>query len=521
MSPDRGSMEPVGAVLARSLSRAGNRVALRAHGEVRTHAQLLENATRFANALAGSGMRPGDHVALMVADRVEAVEAYVGALIGGFPAVHVNDRLAPAEVAAILADADARTIVYTGEVAAKLDGLAVVDESPLVVAIGERAAAGHESWSGLLERASAQRSDVERTPDDLVIIGYTSGTTGQPKGVMHSQQTILRAIRHMPVHFDMRPGSRCAFTGTLAFVAGIWGVLLPHLYLGGELSFMGGLPADEWFDRMIEEGSTFTYVPTPLTGAFVDQVRARPEVLDTLRVAMHSGSAIPASALRPVIDAVGGRFIESFGLTETGAPVTRTQDIDWTKECAADDVFASTGRPVHIADVTIVGPDRQVLPTGETGEITIRSDTQFVGYYKRPELTAEAVVDGRLHTGDIGRLDAAGYLYVTDRKKDMIVSGGMNVFPAEVEAALADLPGLAEIAVFGVPDERWGETVVAVVVAGASGLDAAALIEGSRQRIASYKKPTQVRFVDSLPRTASLKVDKPALRRAWAAGELS
>jgi fatty-acyl-CoA synthase len=176
---------------------------------------------------------------------------------------------------------------------------------------------------------------------------------------------------------------------------------------------------------------------------------------------------------------------------------------------------------VHIADVTIVGPDRQVLPTGETGEITIRSDTQFVGYYKRPELTAEAVVDGRLHTGDIGRLDAAGYLYVTDRKKDMIVSGGMNVFPAEVEAALADLPGLAEIAVFGVPDERWGETVVAVVVAGASGLDAAALIEGSRQRIASYKKPTQVRFVDSLPRTASLKVDKPALRRAWAAGELS
>ena len=125
------------------------------------------------------------------------------------------------------------------------------------------------------------------------------------------------------------------------------------------------------------------------------------------------------------------------------------------------------------------------------------------------------VVDGRLRTGDIGRLDEAGYLYVTDRAKDMIVSGGMNVFPAEVEAALADVPGLVELAVFGVPHERWGETVVAVAVASDPGLDEAALIAAVRDRIASYKKPTQVRFVDELPRTASLKIDKPALRRQW------
>jgi fatty-acyl-CoA synthase len=162
-----------------------------------------------------------------------------------------------------------------------------------------------------------------------------------------------------------------------------------------------------------------------------------------------------------------------------------------------------------------------VQPAGETGEITVRSDTQFVGYYKQPELTAEAVVDGRLHTGDIGRLDDAGYLYVTDRKKDMIVSGGMNVFPAEVEAALAGVPGLAELAVFGVPDERWGETVVAVAVASDPAFDEAALIRAARDRIASYKKPTQVRFVTELPRTASLKIDKPTLRRLWAADELS
>jgi fatty-acyl-CoA synthase len=230
---------------------------------------------------------------------------------------------------------------------------------------------------------------------------------------------------------------------------------------------------------------------------------------------VHSGSKLPAPTVRALVEVIGARFVESYGMTETGAPVTTTEAIDWSPACEADDVYASTGRPMHLADVTIVGADGQPLPIGETGEITVESETQFLGYYKRPELTAEMVVDGRMRTGDIGRLDRAGYLYVTDRAKDMIVSGGMNVFPAEVEAAMADVPGLVEFAVFGVPHERWGETVVAVAVSSDPNLDEAAVIAAARDRIASYKKPTQVRFVDRLPRTASLKIDKPALREQW------
>jgi acyl-CoA synthetase (AMP-forming)/AMP-acid ligase II len=509
--------DTVGAVLAASIGRAGDRVALRARGEVRTHRELLENASRFANALAGRGLRPGEHVALMVSDRVQAVEAYVGCLLGGFPAVHVNDRLARGEVEAILADADARAFAYTGEVAATVAELDALADTTTVVALGERANGHHLAWPELLEAASARTPLVARAAEDLTIIGYTSGTTGQPKGVMHTQRSMVRILRHMPVHFDARPRSRCAFTGTLSFVAGIWGVLLPHLYLGGEVSFMAGLPPDEWFDRMVAEGSNFTYIPTPLAEEFVRQVRRRPEVLDTLHAAVHSGSKMPARTVRSVVGAIGTRFSESYGMTETGAPVTATVALDWSGASAADDVYESAGRPTHLADITIVGPDGEALPTGETGEISVRSETQFLGYYKRPELTAEAVVEGRLRTGDVGRVDAAGYLYVTDRAKDMIVSGGMNVFPAEVEAALADVPGLAEVAVFGVPHERWGETVVAVAVASNPSVDEAAVIAAARDRIASYKKPTQVRFVDALPRTASLKIDKPALRRRWIA----
>jgi acyl-CoA synthetase (AMP-forming)/AMP-acid ligase II len=510
------SAETVGSVLAAALERGDDSVALRAHGEVRTHREVLDHASQFAHALSGRGLSPGDRVALMVGDRVEAVEAYVGCLLGGFPAVHVNDRLVGNEIRAILADADARAFVYTGEVASKIADLDAVAATEVVVALGERAEGRHNAWVDLLAPASAQPPVVQRAFDDLAIIGYTSGTTGQPKGVMHTQQTLLRILRHMPVHFDIRPRSRCAFTGTLSFVAGIWGVVLPHLYLGGEVSFMAGLAPDAWFDRMVEQGSNFTYVPTPLANAFVEQVRRRPRVLDTLRVAMHSGSKMPAATVRAVVDVIGSRFGEAYGMTESGAPVTRTESADWTPACRADDVFASTGRAVHLADLSIVDADGRELPAGETGEITVRSDTQFVGYYQRPDLTEQAFVDGRLRTGDIGRLDAAGYLYVTDRAKDMVVSGGMNVYPAEVEAALADVPGLAELAVFGVPDERWGEAVVAVAVASDPGLNEAAVIQAARERIASYKKPTRVRFVTSLPRTASLKIDKPALRRLWA-----
>ena len=514
-------IDTAGALLARSVARAGDRVALRAHGEVRTHRQLLENAARFANALGGLGLRPGDHVALMVADRVESVEAYLGCLIGGFPAVHINDRWAGPEVEAVLADADARAFLYTSEVGPKVAGLDAVAATDAVVAVGDRAAGRHREWVSLIAGASPLVPQVQRSPDDLTIVGYTSGTTGTPKGVMHTQASMLRILQHMPTHFDIRPRSRCAMTGTLSFVAGIWGVVLPHLYLGGEISFMAGLPADQWCARMIEEGSNFTYVPTPLAGAFAEELRRQPKVLDTLRVAMHSGSKMAPGTVRDVVDATRGRFATTYGMTETGSPVTRTEASDWLAGCPATDVYASSGRAAHIMDLTVIGPDGEALEPGETGEITVSSDTQFAGYYKRPDLTAQTVVDGRIRTGDIGRLDDAGYLYVTDRAKDMIVSGGMNVFPAEVEASLADLPGLAEIAVFGVPDARWGETVVAVAVRSDPSLDEAAIIAAARERIASYKKPTRVRFIDELPRTASLKVDKPELRRRWADEERS
>jgi fatty-acyl-CoA synthase len=485
-----------GMLLLSVARRIPGRVAVRAGGTERTYGDLFDNAARFAGALTAHGLRPGDRVALMMENRIEALECYLGCLLGGYTAVHVNDRLAAPEVQSIVDDAGVAAFVATSG----RSSIAVT--APLVL-------------EPLFDAAPISPRVVP--PSSPAIIGYTSGTTGAAKGVVITQEKLNRIILHMPVHDGLRPGSRCAFTGSFSFVAGIWGVMLPHLYLGGELSFMAGLPADEWVDRMIRERSNFTYVPSPLAPAFIEEVRRRPEVLRSLTGVLHSASAMRPDVMRELVSVIGDRFVETWGMTETGAPVTTTVPADWSDACEADDIYASAGRPANIAEVRVVAPDGTDLPAGSTGELLVSSETLFAGYFGRPEATAEALQDGWLHTGDLGRVDKAGYVYITDRLKDMIVTGGMNVYPAEVEQALARMPGVAEIAVFGAPDEHWGETVVAAIVrAPGYTFDERVVIEYSRRHLASYKKPTSVLFLESLPRNAALKVPKPRLRELYA-----
>ncbi|MER7273169.1 AMP-binding protein [Dactylosporangium sp. NPDC000244] len=481
-----------GMLLLSVARRIPGRVAVRAGGTERTYGDLFDNAARFAGALTAHGLSAGDRVALMTENRIEALECYLGCLLGGYTAVHVNDRLALPEVQSIVDDAGAAAFVaYGRSVTAPVVLEPVFDAAP----IGPRLV----------------------PPTAPAIIGYTSGTTGTPKGVVITQENLNRIILHMPVHDGLRPGSRCAFTGSFSFVAGIWGVMLPHLYLGGELSFMAGLPPAEWIDRMIRERSNFTYVPSPLAPAFIEEVRRRPEVLESLTGVLHSASAMRPDVMRELVAVIGDRFVETWGMTETGAPVTTTVPADWTTSCEADDIYASAGRPANIASVRVVDPSGAPLPPGEEGELLVQSETLFAGYYRRPDETAAALRDGWLHTGDIGRVDQAGYVYITDRLKDMIVTGGMNVYPAEVEQALSRMPGVAEVAVFGAPDERWGETVVAAVVrAPGHTFDDQLVIDWSRRHLASYKKPTAVMFLDALPRNAALKVPKPRLRELYA-----
>ena len=504
--------ETLGSILRNACERYGDRTALVGRDGSRTYRQLLDRGSRLANALAGLGLKPGDHVAALLEDTVTAFETYIGCALGGFPIVHVNDRLVSREVDYILDNSDARALVHTDGRTSIVDGLETKDSLAHIVTIGANRAQGAHDYEDLLANASDRAPIVERRPEDLAILGYTSGTTGFPKGAMVSNRAVVGCIKLIPYAYRLPMYGRCAFTGTLSFVSGIWGVILPHLYLGGTVNFLFPYTIESWVNHMIENRSTFTYAPTPLVMGFVQEATKRPEVLDHLQTVLHSASAISPAQSKALTDLIGDRYVEVWGMTETVGPLTGTTRADWRGAHLADDVYATVGRPLATASVRVVDRNGNDLPTGETGELVTRCDTMFSGYYKNPEKTAEVLRDGEYYTGDLGRLDAGGYVYVTDRAKDMIISGGMNIYPAEVENALLQVKGVSEVAVVGTADERWGETVVAVVVRNDETLTEAAVIENAKSLLASYKKPTRVVFVEALPRNAGMKVQKHILR---------
>jgi len=505
--------DTLGSILHKACLRYGDRVAIVGRDGSRTYSQLLDRGSRLANALRGLGLKPGDHVAALLEDTVTAFETYVGCALGGFPIVHVNDRLVAREVDYILGDSDAKVLVHTDGRSETVDALESRSNLRHVVTIGSNRPSGALDYEELLAKASSVTPDDQRSPEDLAILGYTSGTTGFPKGSMASHRAVVGCIRLIPFAYRLPMYGRCAFTGTLSFVSGIWGVILPHLYMGGTVHFLFPYTIDSWVDHMITHRSTFTYAPSPLVPGFVEVGSKRREVLTHLESVLHSASPLPPSHAAALVDLIGERYVEVWGMTETVAPLTGTSRSDWRGAHEADNIFASVGRPLATASVRVVDAAGNSLPIGETGELVTRADTMFSGYYNNPEKTAEVLRDGEYFTGDIGRIDRGGYVYVTDRAKDMIISGGMNIYPVEVESVLVQVPGVAEVAVIGAPDDKWGETVVAVVVAKKDvPVTEESIIEAAKQNLASYKKPTRVVFVDSLPRNASLKVQKHILR---------
>ena len=514
----------IGELLAAACQRYRGRLALVRGDETRSYGELLNHGARVANALREAGLAPGTPVAAMLEDRIASLEVYVGAALGGYPVIHINDRLAAPEVAHILADSGARVLFHTDGRSEVVAAAAARAELRLLVTIGAERPPGSMDFDELVTRARSAVQISPRSDGDLAIVGYTSGTTGLPKGAMISQRALTDCVRLMPSMFRISSYGRCAFTGTLSFVSGIWGVILPHLYTGGTVTFLHPYTPESWVDHIEADQSTFTYAPTPLIPAFAAQLRRRPKALRSVESVIHSGSPVPRAQVQELVEVIGERYIEVWGMTEGVAPFSATTREDWRTGGlggGADDLYACAGRAFPSASIRVVGGDGRFLGPGEEGELTVAADIMFDGYLGDAGQTAECFGPHGFRTGDLGRLDPAGYVYVTGRVQDLIISGGMNVYPAEVEAVLAGLPGVAECAVLGLPDERWGEAVTAVIVpAPGAELTQDSVIAYVRTRIASYKRPQRVHFVTSLPRNASLKVRKDQLRAELAGREL-
>lgn len=514
-----GRVNTVGEMLAAACTRHRDRVAI-AHGARQlTYGALFDRASRFAHALRALGVAPNERVAAFMTDGLESVEVFVGCALAGVTLVPVNARFLAGEATHVVHDSHATVLVYTtslGEIAAQIDGL---DDLRAVIAIGDgqRLASAH-AYESLVAaaRGSTSRDPAGLpavTPDDIAIIGYTSGTTGFPKGARCSHRAVTTCTRLVPYVQGMVTNGAGTFIGSFSFVSALWGILYPHLWTGATLRLADPADPAAWIDHMVRDRCTYTWVPSPLVRYFRDEMAQRPEILSRLNTVVHTGSKVPREFLVSLVDVIGPRLVETWGLTESVGPLSATTRADFA-EAGAGDVFASVGRAVPTAQLALLGPDGTIVSgrPGE-GELLARADTMFSGYLGVADDDPEMWVDGWFRTGDVGRIDDEGYVYIEDRSKDVIVSGGMNVYPAEVEMALATLPGVVECAVFAVSDDRWGETVAAaVVVTPDSGLSDAAIVDHVRARLASYKKPTRVFFLDALPRNASMKVQKRVLR---------
>jgi fatty-acyl-CoA synthase len=495
--------------VARHAHATPDAVAIRFGDESISWAALHDRVHRLAAAFAARGVRRGDRVVILMTNRPEFVEVTLAANAAGAMAVPVNFRLAPAEAAYILGDC-APALVVTDALLAPLAAAAsapLPQVPPIVVA-------GDESYQAMLGETAAAPPEVEI--GDVALIMYTSGTTGRPKGAMLTHLNLLMqsvtAIRTSRLSGDGHVG---LVNVPLFHIAGI-GSMPPALMIGATSVIMPTAPFDAQttLDVIEAEGVTSLF----LVPAQWQVLCAHPDATRrTGSLRTISWGAAPATVtLLETMAATfpGAEIISLFGQTEMSPVTTSLPGRDAIRK------IGSVGKPIPTIAARIVDDQMNDVPPGAVGEIVYRGPTLMAGYWNNPEATAEAFAGGWFHSGDLVRADEEGFLYVVDRKKDMIISGGENIYCAEVENVLAAHPAVADVAVIGAKHERWGETPIAVIVpadpAAPPALDD--LTDWARGKLASYKKPTSLVIVAELPRNAAGKVLKHQLRASYGIG---
>ena len=482
-----------------SLRRYGEYVALAFEGRELTNVDLQRAANRLANALSRRGIEPGDRVVVMLANCPEVLQAYTAILKLGAVIVPVVFLLGAEEVRHILAHSEAKLLITSPDMTWKAEGFA----GPVVLVGGGAAAA--LAWEDLVAGQPDAFPIVERRSEDLAVILYTAGTTGQPKGVALSHANLTENARAAATLYELDRTEWALAVLPLSHSYGLTLMNAGHI-LGTRSVLL------RWFNpelvlETIERHrvQSMAGVPTMFVYLlnFPDGGRFDTSSMKT----WGSGAApLPVEIVEPFEKKFGGRLLEGYGLTEASPVVSAHRQ-------SGERRLGSVGRPIPGVDVAILDDDDRPVPTGAVAEVCVRGPNVMLGYYRMPEETAKTIRHGWLHTGDMGRLDDAGYLYIVERKKDLIIRGGFNIYPREVEDVLYAHPAVAEAAVVGVPDAVMGEDVLAFVVTKRdTSATPEALIMFCQERLAKYKCPKQVRFVDALPKSPIGKILRKELR---------
>ncbi len=471
---------------------------------------LARRASVLAGALRGRfGLAPGARVALIMRNCPQFVELLYGCWFAGIGAVPVNAKLHPREFHYILADSGARLVFATARLAETLGRLSDLPELMEIVDVEGPA------YPALFD--APPLDPAELSADDLAWLFYTSGTTGQPKGAMLSHRNLLTMTLCYFADVDrIDPGDCILHAAPISHGSGIY--ILPHVAAGAlqVIPESGGFDPEEVFALLGHHPGTTMFAAPTMAKRLIEHPAAGGPASRNLKTIVYGGGPMYVDDLKRGLETLGNVFVQIYGQGEspmTITSLTRAQHAD-RDHPRYEARLASVGRAQTAVEVRIAGPDDQALPTGEMGEVLARGDSVMPGYWNRPEASAETLRGGWLHTGDMGVLDEDGFLTLKDRSKDVIISGGSNIYPREIEEVLQSHPDVKECAVIGRPHPDWGEEVLAFVVPrpGAR-LDPAALDALCLANIARFKRPRGYRFAESLPKNNYGKILKTELRR--------
>ncbi|NIP14585.1 MAG: long-chain-fatty-acid--CoA ligase [Pseudomonadales bacterium] len=483
-----------------------------------------DRVARLAGALKELGIGPGDRVAMLALNSARYVEYYFGVIWAGGVLAPVNCRWAEPEKAHCLTDSGAKVLLADADHLEEALALAATCGSVLhVIAMGaaaERATGGALDYEALVSE-SAPVEDAQRGGTDLAALFYTGGTTGRAKGVMLSHENFIANSMTALVNLGISEDSVHLHVAPLFHLAG-GSRLFTVTVAGGTHAVIPRFEAGEFLGAIERFGVTVTVIVPTMLNTLLQHPNFEAFDLTSLDLLCYGASPMPESLLREAMERLPGvRFLQSYGMTELSPVATMLEPKFHTFEGPLAGKIRSAGRAVFNADVAIMGPDDGPLPRGEVGEICVRGPMVMQGYWGQPALTAEALRGGWMHTGDAGYLDEDGFLFLVDRVKDMIITGGENVYSAAVENVLYLHPDVHECAVIGVPSDAWGEAVHAIVVPGPGAeLDEAAVIEHCRAHLAGYECPKTVEFVaGELPKSGAGKILKAELRRSHWQGQ--
>ncbi|HET9103537.1 MAG TPA: AMP-binding protein [Solirubrobacteraceae bacterium] len=498
------------------IERAGldvNKRAIVFEDASRTYGELRTYSRRVANALIGLGIERGDRVALLSTNRLEFMEIELGISAARGIMVPLNWRLRAGELANLLRRSGARAIFVEDRFLPNILELRRSGELPdLRTVIGLERGSADLSYEEILHSGADDppaRTGEMAEPHEII---FTSGTTGQPKGVVWSDGTVLWNSLQQVVDYQLGPEHSSYAVIDLYYIGGRHDFTWPVLHQGGTVHIKpsSGFDAREVVSYVAEHRITHVlWVPTMLY-----EILRLPDLAEfdfsALKMIMCGGQPVSVATTERAQQAFPSTdFIQVYGLTEGGGTVTFVRPADARRKPG------SAGKPSMHVELRLADNSGHDVAPGQDGEILIRAPSVTAGYWEDPEMTQRLVVDGWLHTGDMGRMDGDGFLYISGRKGDMIISGGMNIFPSEIEDILREHPSVGDVAVIGLLDEKWGETVCAVVIpAPGADVQERTLIDYCSERLASYKKPTSVRFVADMPRTSAGK-PKKFLLREW------